>query len=106
MMQTIAQRIKARREELGMSAEELGEKIGKAKTTIYRYESGYIEKVPTTVLEDIASALNVSAAYLMGWAEHDESILRQLTDKEIALVFAYRKNPSMQDAVDRLLGIN
>ena len=44
----IGQRIKARREELGISAEELGQKIGKAKTTIYRYELGLIEKMPTS----------------------------------------------------------
>ena len=53
----VGQRIKQRREELNMSAEELGKKIGKAKTTIYRYEIGLIEKMPTSVLKDIATAL-------------------------------------------------
>lgn len=66
----IGQRIKARREELGISAEELGQKIGKAKTTIYRYELGLIEKMPTSVLESIADALRTSPAYLMGWTEN------------------------------------
>lgn len=65
----IGQRIKARREELGISAEELGQKIGKAKTTIYRYELGLIEKMPTSVLESIATVLRTSPAYLMGWTE-------------------------------------
>ena len=66
----VGQRIKARREELGISAEELGQKIGKAKTTIYRYELGLIEKLPTSVLESIASALRTSPAYLMGWTDN------------------------------------
>lgn len=66
----IGQRIKARREELGISAEDLGQKIGKAKTTIYRYELGLIEKMPTSVLEAIAAALQTSPAYLMGWTEN------------------------------------
>ena len=64
-MNDIALRIKQRREELGMSAEQLAEKIGKAKTTIYRYESGFIEKMPSSVLSDIANALNVSPTYLL-----------------------------------------
>lgn len=64
---SIGDRIKNRRKEIGMSAETLGEKIGKAKTTIYRYESGDIMKVPSTILESIAQALNVTPAYLMGW---------------------------------------
>ena len=66
----IGQRIKARREEFGISAEDLGQKIGKAKTTIYRYELGLIEKMPTSVLEAIAAALQTSPAYLMGWTEN------------------------------------
>lgn len=75
-MNDIALRIKQRREELGMSAEQLGEKIGKAKTTIYRYESGYIEKMPSSVLSDIAKALNVSPTYLLfGDTSKDDSIL-------------------------------
>ena len=65
-MNDIALRIKQRREELGLSAEQLAEKIGKAKTTIYRYESGYIEKMPSSVLSDIAEALKVSPTYLLG----------------------------------------
>lgn len=62
-------RIKSRREELGISAEELGRVIGKAKTTIYRYENGYIEKMPASILEPIAKALLTTPAYLMGWTE-------------------------------------
>ena len=63
----IGNRIKERREELGISAEKLGEMIGKAKTTIYRYESGFIESMPSAVLEPIAKALRTTPAYLMGW---------------------------------------
>ncbi len=70
VVMNIGQRIKARREELGISAEDLGQKIGKAKTTIYRYELGLIEKMPTSVLEAIAAALQTSPAYLMGWTEN------------------------------------
>lgn len=65
----IGQRIKERRESLGISAEALGEKVGKAKTTIYRYEQGFIEKMPTSVLADIAKALHTSPLYLLGMTD-------------------------------------
>lgn len=66
----VGTRIKLRREELHISAEELGRKIGKAKTTIYRYEMGAIEKMPTSVLTSIANVLLTTPAYLMGWDEN------------------------------------
>ncbi|MCR4726335.1 MAG: helix-turn-helix domain-containing protein [Clostridia bacterium] len=67
----IGNRIKERREQLGITAETLGKRIGKAKTTIYRYESGFIESVPATVLDQIAKALMTSPAYLMGWEDRE-----------------------------------
>lgn len=89
-MNIIALRIKECRERIGLSAEQLGEKIGKAKTTIYRYESGFIEKMPSSVLSDIAKALNVSPTYLMGIDETPLSkeqelfnLIQKLTDDEV-----------------------
>ena len=64
---TTGERIKCRRKELSMSAEQLAEKVSLSPATIYRYEKGYIEKVPADVLKKIAAALNSSPAYLMGW---------------------------------------
>lgn len=69
---SIGDRIKRRREELNMSAEMLGQKIGKAKTTIYRYETGSIENLPSNILEPIAKALMTTPAYLMGWTDKKE----------------------------------
>lgn len=63
----IGNRIKQRRIELDISADELADMIGKSRATVYRYENGYIEKLPTTVLEPLASALQTTPAYLMGW---------------------------------------
>lgn len=65
----IGDRIKQRRLELGIDADELAMKIGKSRATVYRYENGDIENMPTTVLEPIAKALNTTPAYLMGWCD-------------------------------------
>lgn len=60
-------RIKQRRLELGFTADELAAKIGKSRATIYRYENGDIENMPTPILEPLAIALETTPADLMGW---------------------------------------
>lgn len=62
-------RIKNRRQELKMSMEELGKRIGKNRSTIMRYEKGEIENLPLDVLEPIARALQTTPQYLMGWEQ-------------------------------------
>lgn len=69
---SVGERIRARRKELGMSAETLAAKLGCHSTTVYRYESGYIEKLDAGKLIPIAEALNVTPGYLMGWEEGNE----------------------------------
>lgn len=63
------QRIKARRKELGLSAEKVADVLGVSPATIYRYENGDIEKVPGDSLEPIARILCTTPAALMGWEE-------------------------------------
>lgn len=74
----IGERIKQRRIELDMDADELANKIGKSRATVYRYENGDIENMPTTVLEPIAKALQTTPAYLMGWDSIEEMNMKEL----------------------------
>lgn len=67
---TIGQKIKDLRKQLNMSVDELAEKLGKNRATIYRYERGDIENLPLDVLEPLANALNTTPGYLMGWEEN------------------------------------
>lgn len=71
-MQEIMLRMKKRREELDMSYQTLADKVGVSKSTLQRYETGSIKNMPVDKLEDIANALNVSPAYLMGWEEPEQ----------------------------------
>lgn len=68
----IGERIKNRRKELKMSADKLGELIGKDRSTVYRYEAGEIENMPVGIIAKIAKALDVSPIYLMGWEKKEE----------------------------------
>lgn len=88
-------RIKQRRLELGLTADDLAEKIGKSRATIYRYENGDIENMPTPVLEPLAKALDTTPADLMGWQSSSISPLhnniRCENIAESELVLSYRK---------------
>ena len=66
------ERIKQRRKELGYSVEQLAAILGKNRATIYRYESGEIKDMPTTVLEPLAKVLKTTPAALMGWGSDAE----------------------------------
>lgn len=90
---TVGQRIKQRRKELKMSAEELARRLGKDRSTVFRYENGHIEKLPIDILEPIAKALGTTPQYLMGWEEVQknndiiaDAIVRMRSDDEFLSV--------------------
>ena len=65
----IGERIRITRIKQDLTIDELAARLGKNKTTIYRYENGDIENLPLSILDSLASALNTTPAYLMGWTE-------------------------------------
>lgn len=69
---TTGERIKQRRIELGLSVDEVAEKLGKNRATIYRYESNDIENFPVGTLEPLAKILETTPAQLIGW-NYDDS---------------------------------
>lgn len=71
-MADIGSRIKERRIELGMSQDELAEKMGyKSRSTIAKIEKGINDVVQSNVVK-FSEVLNTSIAYLMGWDEEIE----------------------------------
>lgn len=64
---TVGERMKARRKQIGMSAEQIAAQLKLSPSTIYRYENGDIEKMGIDKLTPIAKALCTTPAYLMGW---------------------------------------
>lgn len=65
----IVKRIKERRLELNLSYQDIADATGLSKSTIQRYETGSIRKLPINQIEDIAKALHVTPGYLMGWED-------------------------------------
>lgn len=79
MAMTVGERIKKRRRKLKLPITTVAEALGKDKTTVYRYESNFIEDLPSSVIEPLARALRTTPAYLMGWSE-------ELTDKQLEIL--------------------
>lgn len=93
----VGKRIKERRKELKMSVDELAKRLGKDRSTIYRYEKGEIENMPLDILEPIANALKTTPQFLMGWEEV------QKNNNAIAdIVIRLRTDDDFLDAVKRL----
>lgn len=68
-MSEISKKIKKLRLKYNISMDDLAQKIGKNRATIYRYENGDIEDLPMSILKPLADALHTTPAYLMGWEE-------------------------------------
>lgn len=81
---TIGDRIKKQRTLLGISQTELAEKVNISKQRLYKYETNIVTNIPSNKIEEIAKALNVSPAYLMGWDDEDyeQTINDKIADAE------------------------
>jgi len=64
---TTGEIIRNRRKELDITADILAEKIGVSRSTVFRWENGFIEKLPIDKLVPIARVLKTTVGYLMGW---------------------------------------
>ena len=86
----LIERIKNRRLALELSYQDLSDATGISKSTLQRYETGFIKKVPINQMEVLAKALHVTPAYLMGWEESSPTPL-PLTQQEETHIKKYRQ---------------
>lgn len=90
-MERVADRLMAAMKAAGVTYVELAEKTGISKSALQRYATGETEKIPLDRLEEMAVALNVSAAHLLGWdeknppAQMDERIWKSICADETKL---------------------
>lgn len=85
---TTGQKIRTRRIELGLSVDQLAERLKKNRATIYRYESDAIKDYPASVLESIAKALMLTPGDLIGSVDEKKIVLQS---EEEMLIKNYRK---------------
>lgn len=111
---TIGERIKQRREELGLRQEDLAAKLGyKSRTAISNVEKGK-EDLTSTRIRKFAEALETTPADLMGWIDNAPTRIEvevprgdreeALSEYAKRLYENYQKaSPEIQKAVDLLL---
>lgn len=95
------ERIKHRREELGMSQDELAKKLGyKSRSTIAKIEKGEND-ITQSKISAFAKALNTTPSYLMGWDSDTPANNGYYTDPEVAqLAEELRTNPEKRILFD------
>lgn len=62
---TMCDRIHNRRKELDLTLEYVGNYVGVAKSTVRKWETGYIENIGALRLQKLAAVLNTTVEYLM-----------------------------------------
>lgn len=89
----IGDRMKQRRKQLKLTADEVAEKIGVSRSNVYRYEKGDIEKLPLEVLEPLSEILQTTPQQLMGWESGDDilPIYNQLEPPRQKKVYSFAK---------------
>lgn len=76
-MRTVGERVRDRREELGMSQEDLATRLGyKSRSSINKIEMG-INNLTQPKIVAIAAALNTTPAYIMGWEEEEKELAQK-----------------------------
>ncbi len=98
----IGRRIRERRNELKISADELGKRIGKDRSTIFRYEKGEIEKLPLEILDPIAAALDTTPEVLLGWDEKYVAETQKNNDIVTDIIIRMQRDPDFFDVAQIL----
>ena len=70
----MGQKIKALREENGLTLEQVGNAVGVGKSTVRKWENGIIANMRRDKIADLAKALHTTPAYLMGWKEEIQQV--------------------------------
>lgn len=71
-MKTMGLRIRQKRTELGLTMEELGDKLGVQRQAINKWEKGEVQNIKRSYVTKMSELFDVSPAWLMGF-ENTES---------------------------------
>ena len=94
---SVGKNIRSIRKRIGMSAETLAAIIELSPSTVYRWESGDIEKVDSAIIPKIADALHTTPGEIMGWDETEtEEPPDTPSPEEWKLLHGLRSIPSAQ----------
>lgn len=80
---TIGERIKARRKETGLKAENIAKELGISKVTYYRWENGDIKKIDVMQFVKLCDVLNADPnSLLIGADMNPKKILNRIQNND------------------------
>ena len=68
----LGEKIQKLRKSKNLTLEQLGEKVGVGKSTVRKWENGIISNMRHDKIVKLASALDTTPSFLMGWKEPNE----------------------------------
>lgn len=101
----VGKMIKQRRAELGLTLEEIGKAVGVSKSTVKKWEDGFISNMKRDKIALLSKVLKMNPVSFI-LEESEAPNITQLTNHEKKVITAYRQKPEMQPAVDKLLGVD
>ena len=69
MDNSIGNKLKTLRENKKLTLDEVAQKVGTTRQTLFKYENGIVTNIPSNKIEELARFYGVSPAYLMGWKD-------------------------------------
>lgn len=97
MEEGMAQRIKALRQEKGLTLEQVAGVVGVGKSTVRKWETGMIANMKRDKIASLAKALGTTPEYLMGWEEQKSSPTEpELSEGEKVLLELFNRVPEDQ----------
>ena len=85
--------------------EEIGNIVGVSKSTVKKWEDGFISNMKRDKIALLAKSLKMNPVSFITGETNLTHNINDLSTHEQSVITAYRDNPDMQPAVDRLLGI-
>ena len=109
----ICDKIKALRENAGLTQTELGEKLGVKKNAVSKWECGRVEDIPSSKIKSMAVLFNVPPSYLIDDEKEEQPTvsdglsLADVSEEDIKTIKAYLEMPEDQRrALAKILGVS
>ena len=100
--------ISSRRFELGLTLDEVGKAVGVSKSTVKKWEDGFIENMRRDKIAKLAQVLRISpVSLIIGEIVYinEDQYNFYLSEHEKRVICAYRSHPDTQIHVDKLLDV-
>ena len=120
---SLGDKIRYHRERLGLTQEDVANRLHTKPQNIYKYEKGIIENIPLTNIVAMAELFGISPAELAGWgnpfsSKREDPFQKDMeatlaadeeftfTEIEKQLILKYREKEQLHDKINELLGFD